>query len=59
VADRCLHARGDLLRGAGYDDRDRRMPIESRVVLEDSQVVRLGEDMVRAADRDELLDKTA
>jgi hypothetical protein len=35
------------------------MPIEARVVLEDSQVVRLGEDMVRAADRDELLDKTA
>jgi hypothetical protein len=35
------------------------MPIEARVVLEDAQVVRLGEDMVRAADRDEFVDETA
>jgi hypothetical protein len=35
------------------------MPIEARVVLEDAQVVRPGEDMVRAADRDEFLNETA
>jgi len=35
------------------------MAIEARVVLEDAKVVRLREDVLGPADRDELLDKTA
>jgi hypothetical protein len=35
------------------------MAIEARVVLEHAQVVGLPEDVLRAADRDELGDETA
>jgi hypothetical protein len=35
------------------------MPIEARVVLEYTQIVRLRKDVLGPADRDELVDETA
>ena len=53
-----LHTCGNLLSGPGDHDGDGRMAIEARVVLEHAQVVALPENVLEAADRDELGNET-